>query len=406
MRLGMFDPPARVPWAAIPYERNDCDEHRALARTAARESMVLLKNDGGLLPLRKDVRSIAVIGPNAYDPHVLVANYFGVPSRAVTPLDGIRAAVSAQTKVWYTDGCKLQGTKTDGLSRAGNLSEAVSVASRADVVVLCLGLSADIEGEQGDAGNSEAAGDKLDLKLPGLQQRLMEMIVALGKPTVLCVLAGSALDLTWANANVPAILYAWYPGEEGGSALAELLFGDASPAGRLPITFPRSMDDVPAFTSYAMKGRTYRYLEREPLYPFGYGLSYTKFAYRDIAVSAPPGKASDAGAPIARVTAVVENVGSRAGDEVVQLYVKDLEASCAVPHHDLRGFQRIHLAPGESRTLSFELTRRDLSLIDDRGRRVLEPGRFRVTIGGSQPDARSAALTGQAPLAIELDVPS
>jgi beta-glucosidase len=413
MRLGMFDPPARVQWAQIPYERNDCDEHRALARTAARESMVLLKNDGGLLPLRKDIRSLAVIGPNAYDPHVLVANYFGVPSRAVTPLDGIRAAVSAQTKVWYTDGCKLQGTKTDGLSRAGNLSEAVSVASRADVVVLCLGLSADIEGEQGDAGNSEAAGDKIDLKLPGLQQRLMEMIVALGKPTVLCVLAGSALDLTWAHDNVPAILYAWYPGGEGGTALAELLFGDASPAGRLPITFPRSMDDVPAFTSYAMKGRTYRYLEREPLYPFGYGLSYAKFAYRDIAVSLPAGaKASDirsihtTDAAVARVTAVVENVGERAGDEVVQLYVKDLEASCAVPHHDLRGFQRVHLTPGESRRLNFDLTARDLSVVDDGGRRVLEPGRFRVTIGGSQPDARSAALTGQAPLAIEFDVPS
>ncbi len=412
MRLGMFDPPARVPWAAIPYERNDCDEHRALARTAARESMVLLKNDGGLLPLRKDIRSIAVIGPNAYDPHVLVANYFGVPSRAVTPLDGIRAAVSAQTKVWYTDGCKLQGTKTDGLGRAGNLSEAVSVASRADVVVLCLGLSADIEGEQGDAGNSEAAGDKIDLKLPGLQQRLMEMIVALGKPTVLCVLAGSALDLTWAHDNVPAILYAWYPGGEGGTALAELLFGDASPAGRLPITFPRSMDDVPTFTSYAMKGRTYRYLEREPLYPFGYGLSYAKFAYRDIAVSLPAGKASDirvstaTATAVARVTAVVENVGKRAGDEVVQLYVKDLEASCAVPHHDLRGFQRIHLAPGESRKLTFDLTARDLSVVDDSGRRVLEPGRFRVTIGGSQPDARSAALTGQTPIAIEFDVAS
>ncbi len=404
MRLGMFDPPARVPWAAIPYERNDCDEHRALARTVARESMVLLKNDGGLLPLRKDLRSIAVIGPNAYDPHVLVANYFGVPSRAVTPLDGIRAAVSAQTKVWYTDGCKLQGTKTDGLGRAGNLSEAVSVASRADVVVLCLGLSADIEGEQGDAGNSEAAGDKIDLKLPGLQQRLMEMIVALGKPTVLCVLAGSALDLTWAHDNVPAILYAWYPGQEGGTALAELLFGDASPAGRLPITFPRSIDDVPAFTSYAMKGRTYRYLEREPLYPFGYGLSYTKFAYRDIAVSLPASKASDIRPPLARVTAVVENVGKRAGEEVVQLYVKDLEASCAVPHHDLRGFQRIHLAPGESRKLTFELAARDLSVIDDSGSRVLEPGRFRVTIGGSQPDARSAALTGQPPLAIEFDI--
>src|SRR4029079_7426034 len=230
-------------------------KHHALARTAARESIVLLKNAGGLLPLKKDIGSIAVIGPNAYDPHVLVANYFGIPSRAVTPLDGIREAVSPMTKVTYTDGCRLQGTKTCGLGGAGNLSEAVSVASRADVVVLCMGLSADIEGEQGDAGNSEAAGDKLDLKLPGLQQRLMEMIVALGNPTVLCVLAGSALDLTWAHDNVPAILYAWYPGGEGGSALADVLFGDVSPAGRLPITFPRSMDDVPYFGSYAMKGR-------------------------------------------------------------------------------------------------------------------------------------------------------
>ncbi len=204
LKLGMFDPPARVPWAAIPYEKNDCEAHHALARTAARESIVLLKNEGALLPLAKDVGTIAVIGPNAYDPHVLVANYFGVPSRAVTPLDGIRAAVSPRTRVLYTDGCKLQGTKMDGLGRAGNLSEAVSVAARADVVVLCLGLSAEIEGEQGDASNSEAAGDKVDLKLSGLQQRMLEMIVALGKPTVLCVLAGSPLDLTWAQDHVPA----------------------------------------------------------------------------------------------------------------------------------------------------------------------------------------------------------
>src|SRR5215831_4685130 len=182
MKLGMFDPPARVPWASIPYDKNDSPEHHALARAAARESIVLLKNAGGLLPLAKDVGRIAVIGPNAYDPHVLVGNYFGIPSRAVTPLDGIRAAVSPSTKVTYTDGCKLQGTKTVGLGRAGNLSEAVSVASRADVVVLCLGLSAEIEGEQGDASNSEAAGDKLNLSLTGLQQRLLETVVAVGKP--------------------------------------------------------------------------------------------------------------------------------------------------------------------------------------------------------------------------------
>jgi beta-glucosidase len=402
IRLGMFDPPERVPFAAIPYETNDCDAHRALARTAAREAMVLLKNDGALLPLRKDLRSIAVIGPNAHDHQVLLANYFGMPSRSVTPLDGIRAAVSPATKVWYAQGCKLQGLTLDGLGRAGNLSEAESVAERADVVVMCLGLSADIEGEQGDAGNSEAAGDKVDLALTGLQPLLLETIAALGKPVVLVLVAGSALDLAAVHddARIAAIVHAWYPGQEGGSALADLLFGDASPAGRLPVTFPRQIEDVPDIRKYAMKGRTYRYLEAAPLYPFGYGLSYTRFAYRDLAVSATEIRAGER----VSVSVTVENVGGRAGDEVVQLYVRDLAASCVVPHHDLRGFERLALAPGESRRVSFELGPRDLSLIDDRGRRVLEPGRFRITVGGSQPDPRSAELTGQSPLAIEIDV--
>jgi beta-glucosidase len=399
LKLGMFDPPARVPWAAIPYETNDCEAHHALARAAARESIVLLKNEGGLLPLKKDVGTIAVIGPNAYDRRVLVANYFGVPSRAVTPLDGIRAAVSPRTRVLYTDGCKLRGAEEDGLG-AGNLSEAVSVAARADVVVLCLGLSAEIEGEQGDASNSEAAGDRIDVKLPGLQQRMMEMIASLGKPTVLCVLAGSALDLTWAQDHVPAIVYAWYPGGEGGAALADVLFGDVSPAGRLPITFARSLDDVPDFNSYAMKGRTYRYAEKPPLYPFGYGLSYTRFAYRDAAASSARLRAGDT----VTVSATVENVGKVASDEVVQLYVKDLEASCAVPVHDLRGFLRVRLDPGEAQTITFDLTPRDLMMVDAAGNRVLEPGRFRAFIGGSQPDPRSAALTGHSPTPIDFEV--
>jgi beta-glucosidase len=296
--------------------------------------MVLLKNEGGLLPLRKDLRSIAVIGPNAYDHQVLCANYFGTPSRAVTPLEGIRAAVSAQTKVWYAPGCKRQGTATDGLDCAGHLAEAVSVAERADAVVLCLGLSAEIEGEQGDASNSEAAGDKVDLELSGLQPRLLESIVALGKPTMLVVISGSALNLVWAHDHVGAIIQAFYPGEEGGSALAEILFGDVSPAGRLPITFPRSLADVPDFKDYSMKGRTYRYLEKPPLYPFGYGLSYTRFVYQDLAVAPAP---IPAGAG-ASVSVTVKNVGSRPSDEVVQLYLTDIEASCRVPLHSLRGF--------------------------------------------------------------------
>jgi beta-glucosidase len=402
LRLGMFDPPARVAYAAIPYEVNDSDAHRTLARATAAASMVLLKNDGGLLPLRRDLLSLAVIGPNADDRAVLLANYSGEPSRFVTPLEGIRAAVSAATRVSYAQGCQRLGTKTDGLGRAGNLSEAVSVAARADVGILCLGLSADIEGEQGDAGNSEAGGDKTDLALTGLQQTLLEAIVRLGKPTVLVALAGSPLDLTWAHeqTGVGAILAAWYPGAEGGAALADVLFGKVSPAGRLPVTFPRTTADLPPITEYSMKGRTYRYLETPPLYPFGYGLSYTQFAYTDLSLSADRIAAGDS----VTIRATVTNVGSRAGDEVVQLYVKDCEASCAVPHWSLRGFRRIALAARASSPIALTLSARDLSLIDERGRRVLEPGRFLLSLGGSQADARSLALTRARPLIAALEV--
>ncbi|MDQ2643267.1 MAG: glycoside hydrolase family 3 C-terminal domain-containing protein [Myxococcota bacterium] len=400
MLLGMFDPPQRVPFASIPYEVNDSSEHRALSLRAARESIVLLKNKNNLLPLPKTLRSIAVIGPNAYDKHVLVANYYGVPSEAVTPLDGIRAKVSPETKVWYTDGCKLLGTATDGLSRAGNLSEAVSMASRADVIVACLGLSAEIEGEQGDASNSEAAGDKLNLSLTGLQEVLLQQLVALGKPTVLVLIAGSALGINWAEDHVDAIVDAWYPGQEGGTAIADVLFGDYNPGGRLPLTFPRSIGDVPDFADYRMKGRTYRYLEHSPLYPFGFGLSFTSFEYSNLQLSSAE---TDASQPL-EIDVTVQNTGKAHGEEVVQLYLKDLEASSVQPIHSLRGFQRIALGPGESRRVQFRLTEKDLSLIDDDGKRVLEPGRFRVHVGGSQPDARSVELLGRAPLSAEFEL--
>ena len=402
MMLGMFDPPERVPYAAIPYEVNDSAPHRKLARAVARESMVLLKNAGATLPLRRDLKNIAVIGPNAYNHHVLVGNYFGQPSQAVTPLDGIRAAVATTTRVWFAEGCQHRGLKTDGLGRNGNLSEALSAAERADAVVLCLGLSADIEGEEVDTSNPNSAGDKADLALPGLQHCLLEMIAALGKPMVLVVIAGSPLELGWAHDSpqVGAIVQAWYPGAEAGHALADILFGDVSPAGRLPVTFPRLGTDVPPFESYAMKGRTYRYLEKAPLYPFGYGLSYTRFEYGEASVSAARTPAGE----IVRVTAVVKNVGTRPSDEVAQLYLTDLEASCTVPHHSLRGFARVHLAPGEYRQLAFDLGPRDLALVDDRGRRVLEPGRFRASVGGSQPDARSRDLLGTSPVQVEFEI--
>ncbi|MGC4093923.1 MAG: glycoside hydrolase family 3 C-terminal domain-containing protein [Polyangiaceae bacterium] len=400
MKLGMFDPAERVPYAQIPYEVNDRDEHRALALDAAQSSLVLLKNENGLLPLSPNLKRVAVIGPNADDAHVLVANYFGTPSRCETPLAAIRKAVSAQTQVLYTQGCKLQGTKEEGLGRSAILSEALSVAQRADAVVLCLGLSAEIEGEQGDAGNSEAAGDKAHLDLTGLQQKLLEQVTALGKPTVLVLISGSALCVNWAHEHVGAIVQAFYPGGEGGTAIADVLFGKVSPAGRLPITYPKSLSDVPEFTDYSMKGRTYRYLEKEPLYPFGYGLSYTRFQYSDLRLSSTSVGVSDA----LTVSVAVSNVGQVASDEVVQLYLKDLEASVPVPHHSLRGFSRVRLQPGESQRVQFELTPRDLSLIDMAGRRMLEAGRFRVYVGGSQPDARSVALCGQKPLEAEFEL--
>jgi len=398
--LGMFDPPEQVPYSSIPYEVNDSPPNAALARIAARESMVLLKNQGSLLPLSKELGSIAVIGPNAHDPQVLVGNYFGVPSDPVTPLRGIRERVSEDTKVWYTQGCKLQGNKRQGLGSAGLISEAVSMAERADVVVLCLGLSADIEGEQGDASNSEAAGDKTTLDLPGLQQALLEEIVAVGKPVVLVLLSGSALSIGWADEHVRAIVQAWYPGQAAGEALADILFGDYCPAGRLPITFPRSLADVPEFTDYRMKGRTYRYAEKEPLYPFGYGLSYTRFAYSNLRVDSA--QVQDGGS--VEVSADVENVGEYTGDEVVQLYLKSLDAPFVVPNHELRGFERVPLQPGERRRMAFLLTPRDLSLIDETGARVFQPGRYRISLGGSQPDERSGDLIGEDPLSIEIEL--
>ena len=405
-RLGLLDPPERVPYASIPYEANDGSVHRALAWDAAVRGMVLLKNSDGLLPLRRDLRNIAVIGPNANDPAVLLGNYAGETSHAVTPLDGVRAAVSDRTRVWYAQGCKRTGLATDGLRRDGNLSEALSAAERADAVVLVLGLGADIEGEEGDAGGGvahpEDVGDRADLALPGLQQRLLEEVAALGKPTVLVVIAGSPVDLSWAaeHPSVGAILMAWYPGEEAGNALADTLFGAISPGGRLPVTFPRALADLPDFHSYAMKGRTYRYLEHEPLYPFGYGLSYARFRYTSLQISSPQIRLGDR----VWVSATVTNTSPVAGDEVVQLYVRDLEASVPVPHHSLRGFTRLSLAPGASRRVTYELEADDLALVDEEGRRGVEPGRFRLFLGGSQPDARSVALTGQAPLSVELEV--
>ena len=392
-QLGMFDPPERVPYAQIPYEVNDCDEHRQLALEMARESMVLLKNEGGLLPLNKDINTIAVIGPNADSKTVLLGNYNGTPSKYVTAIEGIRAKVSPKTKVIYAEGCDITETREGfwGEQATRGFSEAMSAAQRADVVVMCLGLTADLEGEEGAAAASSAGGDKVSLDLPGMQEELLKAVCSVGKPVVLVLFSGSPVSINWAQENVPAILQAWYPGEEGGTAIADVLFGDYNPGGRLPVTFVKSLEQVPSFTDYSMKGRTYRYMEEEPLYPFGYGLSFTTFEYSNLKLSQ---EVIDAGESIS-VSVDVKNTGQIAGDEAVQLYIKDLEASVDVPIHELRGFKRIKLQPGESATVSFTLTARQMALIDNDGKCILEPGKFKVMVGGRQPDSRSQALAGR-----------
>jgi len=383
-RLGMFDPPAACPYAQIPIAVNDSPAHRQLAKQAAQKSIVLLENRGGVLPFGRGVRTIAVIGPTADNHDVLLGNYFGKPSRAVTILDGLRARAEALgVSLRHVRGCTVTGSSDAGIAEAARAAQGSGV----DAVVLVLGMSPRYEGEEGES-RENPSGDRRDIGLPGVQQRLLEAVVAAGKPTVLVLTGGSALDIGWAKAHVPAgaasgvgaILMAFYPGEEGGTAVADVLFGDYNPAGRLPVTFYASLRDLPAFDDYAMDGRTYRYFKGEPLYPFGYGLSYTRFAYSKLVMP----KTVASGAPFT-VRATVTNVGTRPGDEVVELYVTDVEASVRVPVRSLQGIQRIHLAPGERGEVGFTLEPRQFAIVDDSGASVVEPGEFTVAVGGKQP---------------------
>jgi len=381
-RLGMFDPPERVPYASIPAGVVNCREHQELARQMARESIVLLKNENNLLPLSKELGCIAVVGPNACEIRPLLGNYYGYSPRMVTLLEGIVAAVTPGTQVLYAQGCELTGDRP---------IESVKWVSQADVIVAALGFSPRLEGEEGEVADSDGGGDRLHIDLPGRQGELLEALHASGKPVVLVLTGGSPIAVNWAAENVAAILMAWYPGEQGGHAVADVLFGDYSPAGRLPVTFVRSLQQVPPFDDYRMAGRTYRFMEAEPLYRFGYGLSYSTFAYANLRLGRDrigPGEAVD-------VSVDVTNTGARIADEVVQLYVTDVQASVPVPLRHLEGFERIQLGPGQTSAVKFVLTSDQLVAYDDKGRPFVEPGDFLVSVGGGQPDdpASGAVVT-------------
>ncbi|WP_236585227.1 glycoside hydrolase family 3 protein [Dyella sp. EPa41] len=543
MRLGMFDPPERVRWAQIPYAVNQSPGHDALARRAAEASIVLLKNDG-VLPLSRELKHVAVIGPTADDVTALLGNYHGTPANPVTILQGIREALP-QAEVTYAHGASLvqgfdgqgtsaliearylrpaadatehglkaeyfrgndvtsapvltrvdptigfqwdHGTPTDDLVMRGELpsdhalaihefsvrwsgqllppvsgryelsapasdgyrlyvdgrlvldawradpaaarpssvfvdlkagkaydlrleyannnqnhdvrlawrlpgarpplEEALDAARRADVVIYVGGLNSDVEGEEMKVNYPGfAGGDRTDLRLPATQETLLEALRRTGKPMVMVLTSGSALAIDWARQHVPGIVLAWYPGQRGGNAVADVLFGAVNPAGRLPVTFYKASEKLPAFDDYDMRGRTYRYFSGTPLYPFGYGLSYTTFGYSGLALD----RDSIARDGSMKVTVKVKNTGHRAGDEVVQLYLRPLQPTRSQALKDLRGFQRVTLQPGEEREVSFTVSAaKDLRHYDEQQRaEAVTPGRYEVQVGASSADIRA-----------------
>ena len=522
LRLGIFDPPAMVPWSTLGASANDTSAHRDLALKTARESLVLLKNADNFLPLKKTYAKIAVIGPDADSLDALEGNYNGTPSAPVTILSGLKkrfpqssiryvegtgligtvvkpvsstvlytsaARTQHGLKAEYFDNIDLQGepvlrrtdlsvnfvwgftgvtpklktnysvrwtgvlspretgdyilgftgqdgyrvwiddqplvddwtphrpsttqTKAIHLDQGKTYSirieyfqtvrsaeaklvwgvpgreedEAVQAAHQSDLVVMVLGLSARVEGEEMKVkADGFSGGDRTSLDLPAPQEQLLERVYAAGKPVVLLLTNGSALSLNWASEHVPAILEAWYPGEAGGTAVSEALAGDFSPAGRLPVTFYKSVQQLPPFDDYSMANRTYRYFSGDPLYPFGYGLTYTTFSYSSPKVSQQSVMANGS----VTLSADVTNRGAMASDEVVQLYLTH-EGVAGAALKELHGFQRIHLARGESRTVTFTLRDRDLSIVDADGKRRIANGPVRVWIGGGQPEAAAAA---------------
>jgi len=379
MKVGEFDPPEMVPFHKIPKEKLDCQEHRDLALQAARESMVLLKNDG-ILPLNGDqAGTIAVIGPNA--DRAEFGGYSGTPSFEVTPLDGIRAEVGAE-KVYYEEGCEVDELIDGGIDRA------VEVASKADLVVLVVGTNLDLANE---------SLDREEIGLPEVQNMLAEAVYKANNNMVVVLVNGNSLAVNWLDKRAPAILEAWYPGQSGGTAIADVLFGDYNPAGRLPVTFYKSIDQLPDLADYDItKGRAYWFLEEEPLYRFGHGLSYTTFEYSGFTCPEKIQNGEDF-----EVSVSVTNTGDMDGDEVVQLYVKDLEASLKVANLKLQSFKRIHLKKGESQTVTFELSPENLAFVNEDEKWIVEPGDFLISIGGRQPEKKESGKGDSGEISIQ-----
>ena len=393
-KLGMFDPAEDVPFASISTDVVASDAHRQLAYKAATEAVVLLKNQNNVLPIKPSTKKVFVTGPTATSVEVLLGNYYGFNNKMVTLLEGIVGRIPEGMGLEYTAGTPLKH------AREIKESWAPQMAQSADFAIVCAGFNSFLEGEEGESLLSAQNGDRESISLPQSQIDYIKELAIHGARIILVLTGGSPIALGEVEDLVEAILFVWYPGMEGGRAVADVLFGDVSPAGKLPITFPKSLDQLPAFDDYGMTGRTYRYMTAEPLYPFGFGLSYTCFEYSNLKLD----KTNLALGDSLTVNLTVRNSGGSDSAEVVQYYLSDLHASTIVPLHHLIGFERVNLKAGESKTLTFTITPDMMSFYNDDGKLTLEPGEFRVEVGSCSPGKRGQELGAPAPVTALFEV--
>jgi beta-glucosidase len=393
-KLGMFDPPEEVPFTSIPTDIVACEEHRQLAYRTATESVVLLKNKNNILPIKPSTKKIFVTGPTATSVEVLLGNYYGFNNQMITLLEGITGRIPEGMGMEYTSGALLKHP------REVKDTWAPKMAQSADVAIVCAGFSSFLEGEEGESLLSPMNGDRDSISLPQSQVNYIKELAIHGVRIVLVLTGGSPIALGEVEDMVDAILFVWYPGMEGGRAVADVLFGDVSPAGKLPVTFPKSLDQLPAFDDYSMNGRTYRYMTKEPLYPFGFGLSYSRFEYSELQLD----KTTLALGDSLNVSLILTNCGASDAAEIVQFYLSDLQASTIVPLHHLVGFERVILKAGESHSVKFTLTPEMMSFYNDDGKLMLEPGEFCLEVGGCSPGKRGQDLGAPKPVTAVFEV--
>ena len=383
LKLGILKDIDDNPYDKLNENNINTKEHINLARSVAAKSIVLLKNKNNILPLSKSINRLFITGPNAANLNTLLANYNGLSPNIVTPLEGIVDKVSNGTIIRFNEGVDL-------INERDRQKWPTGLAASSDVTIAVMGISALIEGEEGDAISSDANGDRNSIRLPRNQINYLKDLrnSAGDKPIVLVIKAGSAIDLSEISDYVDAIVYAWYLGEQGGNALADIIFGDVNPSGKLPITIPESISHLPDYNDYSMENRTYKFTKYKPMYPFGFGLSYSSFDYSELFLKKNKIEIGD----MIHLNFEVLNNSDIAGEEVVQVYIKDVNSSFRTPNSSLIFFKRIHLEPGEKKKINIALDHNMIGSFNEKGIKEIEPGIFNIFVGGSSPGDRSVEL--------------